>query len=57
MEKCLFKVEGQEAKEVCRTDQLCRVMEAGIKLGVHAMCLLWQQHVQEEEWGFLPIDA
>ena len=25
--------------------------------GVHVMRILWQQHAQEEDWGFLLIDA
>ena len=57
MAKCVFKVELQEAKETCGTDQLCAVMEAVIEGGFHAMRLLWQKHVQEEDWRFLLIDA
>ena len=30
-------------------------MEAGIEGGLHAMRLLWAQHSQEEDWGFLLI--
>ena len=37
MEKCVLKMAVQEAKETCRTDQLCIWMEAGIKGGVHVM--------------------
>ena len=32
-------------------------MEAGIEGEIHEMRLLWQQHSQEEDWGFLLIDA
>ena len=32
-------------------------VEAGIKLGIHAMSLLWVQHSQEEYWWFILIDA
>ena len=28
-----------------------------IEGGIHAMRLLWEQHSQEEDWGFLLIDA
>ena len=32
-------------------------VEAGIEGGIHGMHLLWLQHYQEEDWGFLLIDA
>ena len=32
-------------------------MEAGIEGGIHAVRILWQKHAQEEDWGFLLIDA
>ena len=32
-------------------------MEAGIEGGIHAVRILCQQHAQEENWGFLLIDA
>jgi hypothetical protein len=32
-------------------------LEAGIEGGIHAMLQLWELHRQEEEWGFLLIDA
>jgi hypothetical protein len=38
-------------------DQLCAGLEAGIEAGVHAAKLLWQEHSDEEEWGFLLVDA
>ena len=57
MEKCVLKVTGQEAKEACRTDQLCGGIEAGIKGGIHIMRLLCQYNSQEEDWGFLIIYA
>ena len=37
--------------------QLCGGLEAGIEGGMHAVRLLWQQHAQEEDWGFLLIDT
>ena len=46
-----------EAKEVSRTDHLCRGLEAGIEGGIHVIRLIWKQHSQEESWGFLLIDA
>ena len=32
-------------------------MEAGIEGAIHAARLQWAQHSQEEDWGFLLIDA
>ena len=32
-------------------------MEAGIEGAIHSTCLQWTQHSQEEEWGFLLVDA
>ena len=32
-------------------------MKAGIKGAIHAACLQWAQHSQEEDWGFLLIDT
>ena len=55
--KCVLAVPGAEEKEACRKEQLCVGMEAGIEGGIHAVRLLWHQHAQEEDWGFLLIDA
>jgi hypothetical protein len=55
--KCVLLVCGDEAKEACGVDQLCAGLEAGIEGGMHAAKLLWQEHSQEEEWGFLLVDA
>ena len=32
-------------------------MEAGIEGSIHVMRVLWEYHSQEEDWGFLIIDA
>ena len=32
-------------------------VESGIEGGGYSMRLLWRKHYQEEEWGFLLIDA
>ena len=29
----------------------------GIEGGIHTVKLLWKQHAQEEDWGFLVIDV
>ena len=57
MLKCLLRVTGHEAKAACGTDQLDRGVEAGIEGGIHAMCVLWEEHSQEKGWGFPLIDA
>ena len=43
-EKCVLLVTGSEAKEACKTEQLCSGLEAGIEWGIHVMRLLCQQH-------------
>ena len=48
---------GQEAKAACGTEQLAEGLEAGIEGAIHAARLQCTQHSQEEEWGFLLIDA
>ena len=55
--KCLLQVTEQEAKAACGTEQLAGGVEAGIKGAIHAARLQWTHHSQEEEWGFLIIDA
>ena len=57
MAKCLLWVTGQEAKAACGNAQLSRVVEAGIEGGIHAMHVLWEEHSQEKDWGFLLIDT
>ena len=52
-----MRVTGQEAKPACGTEQLVVGVEVGINGGVYAMLLLWVHQSQEEEWGFLLIDA
>ena len=54
---CVLVVTGAEEKEACGMEQICVGLEAGIEGGIHAVRLLWKQHSQEEEWGFLLIDA
>ena len=38
-------------------EQLAGGVEAGIKASIHSMRVLWQEHSQECDWGFLLIDA
>ena len=57
MAKCLLKVAGPEAKTACGTTQLAGGLEEGIEGDIHAMCVLWEEHKKEEDWGFLLIDA
>ena len=55
--KCLVRVAGQEDKAACGTKQLAGGVEVGIEGAIHAARLQWTQNSQEEEWGFLLIDA
>jgi hypothetical protein len=55
--KCVLHVAGTEAKEACGTDQLCAGLEAGVEGAIHAMQHVWAMHAEEEEWGFLLVDA
>ena len=57
MTRCLLWVVGLEAKAACRTTHLVGGVEAGIEGAIHSMCFLWEEHAQEEGWGFLFIDA
>ena len=55
--KCLLLVSGQESKTAYGTDQLAGGVETGIKGAIHAARLQWVQHLEEEDWRFLLIDA
>ena len=57
MAKFVLMVMGQDSKATCGTEQLVGEVEAGLWGGIHAMRLLWSQHCQKEDWGFLIIDA
>ena len=57
MAKCLLWFTGQEAKAVCGTTQLTGEVEAGIEGRIHEMRVLCEEHSQEEDLGFLLIDA
>ena len=53
----MLVVTGAEAKEACGKEQFYSGIEAGIEGGVHMVRIMRQQHAQDEEWGFLVIDA
>ena len=57
MAKCLLQVTGQEAKASYGTAHLSGGVEAGIEGGINEIRFLWEENSQEEEWGFLLIDA
>jgi hypothetical protein len=42
---------------LCGIHQLCAGLEAGIEAGILTIKELWKQHMEEEEWGFLLVDA
>ena len=54
---CVLAMTGEESKEACGTEHLCGGLYERIGGGIHAVRLLWQKHAQEEDWGFLLIDA
>ena len=55
--KTVLILAGNEAKEVCGDEQLCVGLEAGIEGGIHAAREEWIEHEDDEEWGFLLVDA
>ena len=55
--KCVLGVLGQEAKEACGNAQLCAGPEAVIEGGDHAACSPWNDNINDEEWGFLLVNA
>jgi hypothetical protein len=55
--KTVLLVAGEEAKEACGIDQLYAGLKAGIEGDIHAINKLWQEMKEEEDWGFLLIDA
>ena len=57
MAKCVLRVTRQGAKAICGTEHMVVGLEAETGGGIHAVRLLWAQHSQEEDWGFLLIDA
>eukprot|EP00978_Attheya_sp_CCMP212_P009437 scaffold22328_cov61-Attheya_sp.AAC.3 len=51
--KCLLLLAtGDEAKDACGIDQVCAGLEAGIEGSIHAINELWDEHDEEDEWGF-----
>ena len=57
MAKCLLRVVGTEEKAECETKHLIGGVEAGIEGAIHVMCVLWEEHKHEEDWGFFLIYA
>jgi hypothetical protein len=54
---CVLFLVGGKARDECGVDQLYTGLEAGVEGGIHALRLIWELHSQEEEWGFLLVDA
>ncbi len=57
MAKLVIAVTRNEAQIACGVDQLCAGLQAGIEGGIHAVQQIWESHKEEEDWGFLMIDA
>ena len=57
MAKYVLRVTGKEANAAFGTKQLTGGVKVSIVERIHAMRLLWEPHPQEEDWGFLLIDA
>jgi hypothetical protein len=55
--KTILRLTLGEPKTACGADQLCSGLEAGIERAIHAGHLMWDQHSEEENWGFLLVDA
>ena len=55
--KVLLSQVGPEATEACSSNQLCAGLKAGIEGGIEAAKQLQDLHAEEEEWGFLLVDA
>ena len=57
MAKCLIKVTGPEAKAAYGITQLAGGLEAGIEGAIHVMRVLFEEHREKENWGFILIGA
>lgn len=57
MSKVVLQLTRNEAAKACGTSQLCAGLPAGIEGGIHAATDLVREHEEEEEWGFLLVDA
>ena len=55
--KLVLKTCGQDAAVACGNNNLCAGLKAGIEGGIHAIQQIWDSHNNEEEWGFLLVDA
>ena len=55
--KCVLVVAGPLATTECRSDQLCAGLKAGVDGTVHAVSAVWAEMDQDEQNGFLVIDA
>ena len=57
MAKCVMKVAGHEAKETCRTDQLCGGIK-GVYKGSPIICASCvRENAQKEDWVLLLINT
>ena len=57
MGKIVIHLTSGEAARSCKENQLCAGLSAGIEGGIHSAVDLLKEHYEEEEWGFLLVDA
>ena len=55
--KVVLRVTGKEATDACGSDQLCAGVEGGIEAGVRAASRIIRDYGDDDDWGYLTIDA
>ena len=55
--ECVIKVTGSEATHACKGNQLCVGFKSGTDGEVHKVQYIWEANSNNENWGFLPVDA
>jgi len=55
--KCVIAVAGGEAKDICGAGQPCAGLAAGIEGATYTVTQFWKDHEEEDDCGFLLIDA
>ena len=55
--KCVLKVTGPEANNMCQDDQICAVLKEGIYRAIHSIQSIWGANSSTEDWLFLLVDS